>query len=281
MISEHLDQNYLAQLFSLNNQVVILTGGLGKLGTVFAETLVKSGGRVAIFDWVDTPNEHLVELAGQYPLIFLKVDITDESQVVEAVANVSKTWDVPTVLVNNAGWRASPNEVGRGGVPFENYPIDLWDEVFKINTTGAAICAKVVGGKMIAEKRPGVIINIASHYALVAPDQRIYQYKEEKIGRKFIKDPPYGASKAALIALTRDLATQWAPFGIRVVALAPGGVFNPASDPEFVSHYSAHVPLGRMAKIDEYNGALIFLASDASSYMTGNCLVVDGGWTSW
>ncbi|KKU07739.1 MAG: Oxidoreductase, short chain dehydrogenase/reductase family protein [Candidatus Magasanikbacteria bacterium GW2011_GWA2_45_39] len=281
MSSAQHDQNYLVQLFSLNNQVVVLTGGLGKLGTVYAHALVKAGGRVAIFDRIDTPNDSLIELSRHYPLMFLKVDITDESAVCEAVQKVAEAWDVPTVLINNAGWRASPNEGVKGGVPFEDYSMDLWDDIFKINAGGAAICAKVIGGKMIADKRTGVIINIASHYALVAPDQRIYQYKEEKIGRKFIKDPPYGASKAALIALTRDLATQWAPFGIRVVALAPGGVFNPASDPEFVAQYSAHVPLGRMAKIDEYNGALIFLASDASSYMTGNCLVVDGGWTSW
>jgi len=159
--------------------------------------------------------------------------------------------------------------------------MDIWDEVFEVNTKAAAICAKIVGKEMIETKREGIIINIASQLALVSPDQRIYEYRE-KIGKnKFVKDAPYGASKAALVALTRDLATQWAKYGIRVVTFAPAGVFNPNSDKEFVENYSFRVPMGRMANVDEYNGIIVFLASRASSYMTGTVLVADGGLTAW
>ena len=273
--------NYLTQLFSLKDKVAVVTGGMGRLGTEFTKALAQSGAKVAIFDIVDTPNQDLLDLSLKYPIKFLQVNIRIEAEVERAVKIVEDVWGIPNLLVNNAGWRASPNEKTRVSVPFENYPMDVWDEVFSINTTAAAICAKIVGGRLIKAKQTGTIINIASHYGLVSADQRIYDYRE-KIGKdKFVKDASYGASKAALVALTRDLATLWAPFGIRVVALAPGGVFNPKSDPEFVANYSARVPMGRMANIDEYNGAIVFLASDAASYMTGNCLVIDGGWTSW
>lgn len=275
------DSNYIYELFNLEDKVAILTGGLGRLGTEFTKALVKAGAKVAIFDVVDTPNETLTELVKEYPLMFLKVDITKEEEVVSGIKKIEEEWDTPTILINNAGWRASPNEPSKAGVPFEEYPIDVWEDVFKTNITGAAICSKILAKRIIETKKEGVIINIASHYALVSPDQRIYEYRESIGKNKFIKDASYSSSKAALIALTRDLSTQWAKYGIRVVALAPGGVFNPKSDKQFVDNYSQRVPLNRMARIDEYNAAILFLASKASSYMTGNVLTIDGGWTAW
>lgn len=275
------DQKYIYELFNLGERVAVVTGGMGRFGTEDAKILLKANARVAIFDIADEPNEELAGLAKDNLLRFYTVDVTKEEQVKEAVSKIEKEWDAPSILVNNAGWRASPNEVSRASVPFQEYPMDVWDEVFRINTTGAAICAKVVGGRLIERKKPGVIINIASHYALVSPDQRIYAYREAKGKGRFVKDASYSASKAALIAMTRDLATQWAPYGIRVVALAPGGAFNSKSDQEFVEQYNLRVPLGRMARVDEYNAAILFLASDASSYMTGSTLVMDGGWTAW
>lgn len=272
---------YINDLFDLKNQVVIVTGGMGKLGTEYTKALAMANSRVAIFDLIDEPNETLTELAKDYPVKFFKVDITKEEEVVRAVQEVEKIWDIPTILINNAGWKASPNVPSKGSVPAEDYPMDVWDEVFEVNLKTAAICAKVVGKRMIETKKEGVIINIASQLALVGQDQRIYEYRE-KIGKsKFVKDAPYGASKAALVSLTRDLAIQWAKYGIRVVAFAPGGVFNPSSDKEFVESYSYRVPMGRMANVDEYNGIIVFLASNASSYMTGNVIVADGGWTAW
>lgn len=272
--------DYIYNLFHLKNQVVILTGGMGKLGSNFAEALVKANGRVAIFDIVDTPSEKLSQLASRYPLIFMKVDITNEQEVRNAISDVEKKWDTPTILINNAGWKASPNEKTKASVPAEEYPVKMWEEVFRTNTTSAMICAKTVAQKMIQAKRAGVIINIASTFALVSPDQQVYEYKAKK-GRPFIKDASYSASKAALVALTRDLAVQWAKYNIRVVSFSPGGVHSEKSDPEFVKAYSLRTPLGRMANPDEYNAAILFLASDASSYMTGTNLVVDGGWTIW
>ncbi|MBI2670114.1 MAG: SDR family oxidoreductase [Candidatus Yanofskybacteria bacterium] len=272
---------YPFNLFDLNGQVVIITGGLGKLGSQFAKTLVQANAKVATFDITEKPNQELEELAREYPLLFLKVDITSENSVKKGLIAIEKQWGIPTILINNAGWKASPNNPQGAGEAFEEYPIDLWERVFKVNVTGAAICAKIIGKRIIEAEKNGVIINIVSQYALVAPDQRIYDYRQ-KIGKnKFVKDASYGASKAALVAMTRDLAIQWAPRGIRVVAVAFGGVLNPASDKEFIESYSQRVPLGRMANVDEYNGAILFLASGAASYMTGTTLVLDGGFTSW
>lgn len=271
---------YLYKLFNLKNKVVILTGGLGKIGTEYTEALVNAGAKVAIFDITSSPNEKLSKLAKKFPIKFFEVNITIEQEVIAKVRQLKKDWGGPSILINNAGWKPSPDKSTMASVPFEDYPMETWDEVFKINTTGAAICSKIIGGSMIKNKKGGVIINIASHYAMVSPDQRIYEYKEKKGQGKFIKDASYSASKAALYALTRDLATQWAKYGIRVNAFTPGGVFN-NGDPEFLAGYSYRTPLGRMARVDEYNGAIIFLASNASSYMTGANLIMDGGWTAW
>jgi NAD(P)-dependent dehydrogenase (short-subunit alcohol dehydrogenase family) len=274
-----IDTHYICDLFDLKQRVVVLTGGIGKLGTNFAEALVRANARVAIFDVVETPNERLAELAKSFPLLFLKVDVTNEAEVSAAVETVTKTWETPTGLINNAGWKASPNESTRASAPFEDYPMDVWNDVFRINTLSAAICSKIVGKGMIRHGQGGTILNIISHYALVSPDQRVYAHREAQTGRKFVKDPSYGASKAALLALTRDLATQWAPHGIRVVGLSPGGVLNPKGDPEFIKNYTQRTPLARMANEDEYNRAILFLMTD--TYSTGSNLIVDGGYTAW
>lgn len=272
---------YPFNLFDLSGQVAVITGGLGKLGSQFAKTLVQANAKVATFDITEKPNQELESLAQEYPLLFLRVDITNEESVKDGLAAIEKQWGVPTILINNAGWKASPNNPQGAGEAFEEYPMDLWERVFKVNVTGAAICAKIIGKRMIETEKNGVIINIVSQYALVGPDQRIYDYRQKIGKKKFVKDASYSASKAALVAMTRDLAIQWAPHGIRVVAVAFGGVLNPASDKEFIESYSQRVPLGRMANVDEYNGAILFLASGAASYMTGTPLVLDGGFTAW
>ncbi len=274
-------QSYLTSLFGLNNRVAIVTGGMGKLGTEFVQTLLYAGARVAVFDKITEPNETLKELAQHFSLSFHQVDLLDEEQIILATKHVEEAWETPTILVNNAGWRASPNIASDASVPFEQYPIAHWDEVFAINTKAAAACAKAAASSMIRAKKSGVIINILSVFALVAPDQSVYTYRE-KIGKPlFVKDPAYSASKAALLALTHDLAVQWAPHQIRVVAISPGGVENPQSDPEFVENYCQRVPMGRMAKQHELNGALLFLASDSASYITGANIIVDGGLSIW
>lgn len=274
-----LDISYLSQLFDLHEQVVVLTGGLGQLGTNYTEALLRANARVAIFDVVDTPNEQLAELAKNFPLLFLKVDVTNEEDVLRAIQQVKTIWDIPTILINNAGWRASPTEPSKASVPFEEYPMNVWEDVFRTNTMSAAICSKLVGNELIKAGRAGTIVNIASHYALVSPDQRSYAHREAQTGKKFVKDASYSASKAALLALTRDLATQWAPHNIRVMSLCPGGVITADVDKDFMKQYSSRTPLARMANANEYNRAILFLLTD--TYSTGSNLIVDGGYTAW
>jgi len=273
--------DYLSDIFGLKDKVVVLTGGMGKLGTEFAHALTYAGAKVAILDIVDTPNDRLKTLSEKFPVLFLKTDITEEAEIEKALDTIEKKWGTPSVLVNNVAWKASVNDPKGAGSSFEKYSMDLWDKIFALNTASAAKCAKIFGGRMVEKKITGSVVNIVSIYALVSPDQRVYEYRE-KIGKtRFIKDAAYGASKAALIALTRDLATLWAPKNIRVNALALGGVESQTNDKEFIQNYSNRVPIGRMAHLEEYDGALLFLVSDASSYVTGTTLVADGGWTAW
>lgn len=275
-----IPSKYLKELFGLKRRVAVVTGGAGKLGTEFVDALIAADAKVALIDIIE-PNHRLRSLAQKNSMIFFKADIRDEGEIRKVLLEIEKKWESPSILINNAGWKASPNNPQGAGQPFEAYPMDLWDQIFSINTTAAAKCAKIFGGRMVEKKISGSIINIVSHYALISADQRIYEYRERQGKPKFIKDAAYGASKAALISLTRDLATLWASQGIRVNAIALGGVLNSSSDQEFIKNYSARVPLGRMAQLDEYNGALIFLASQASSYITGTTLIADGGWTAW
>ncbi|MBP9668967.1 MAG: SDR family oxidoreductase [Candidatus Pacebacteria bacterium] len=272
-----IDERYVSRLFSLEKEVVVITGGLGKLATHMTEVLVKAGARVASLDVVDTPNETLQRLAEQYPLRFLKADVTNEQDVEKAIQGLEATWGVPTILINNAGWKASPNDPQGAGKPFEEYSMELWDTVIKINLKSAAVCSKVVGKRMV-EKGSGVIVGISSHYSLNSPDHGIYQYKVDDGKERFVKDASYGASKAGMNALMRDLAVQWGPHGIRSLAVAFGGVENPKSDQRFKDAYVKHVPLGRMARPDEYAGLILFLVSPAASYITGTTIVADGGW---
>src|SRR5690349_16332047 len=151
---------------------------MGKLGTEITSAFVAAGARVAVFDLVSTPNDTLRALAEKGSVRFYAVDVTDETQVEQAVENVAKDWGVPTILVNNAGWRASPNVPSPAGVPFERYPMEMWDEAFKVNARSAAVCSKVVGRRLIDGHLPGVMINVPSVYAMVSPDQRVYAYKE-------------------------------------------------------------------------------------------------------
>jgi NAD(P)-dependent dehydrogenase (short-subunit alcohol dehydrogenase family) len=182
------------------------------------------------------------------------------------------------VLVNNAALDSPPNAPASANGPFEHFPADVWRQTLDVNVTGVFLSCQVFGGQMAAAGR-GSIINVASIYGLVAPDQRIYEYRRRN-DEQFFKPAAYATSKSALLNLTRYLATYWAPQGVRVNTVTFAGVFND-QDPAFLAEYTKRVPLGRMARSDEYNGAIVFLASDASSYMTGANVVLDGGYTAW
>lgn len=263
-------KNYLDSLFGLNNKVVIITGGLGILGTEYVKALAQGGARVAVFDLHKPSVEN--ELTGyskKYPIKFYQVNITKRSEVEKALVKVKKSWETPSVLINNAALDFPPDKNKKESL--ENYPMEKWNAVLEVNLTGMLICCQVIGGAM-AEKQRGSIINISSTYGVVSPDQRIY--------KNFIKPVSYCVTKAGVLNLTRYLATYWSQNKVRVNTLTLGGVFN-NQDEDFIKRYSSRTPLGRMARRDEYVGAILFLSSEASSYMTGSNLIMDGGWTAW
>jgi NAD(P)-dependent dehydrogenase (short-subunit alcohol dehydrogenase family) len=268
-------------LFSVKDKVAVVTGGLGQLGRQFALALADRGARVAVFD-ITTDPVHVTARYGddavRPELMFCAADVTDRASLEAGLQAVSLRWGVPDILVNNAGLDSPPNAPASENGPFESYPLSSLQKVIDVNLTGVVLCCQVIGGAM-AEAGRGSIINISSIYGLVSPDQRIYTYRAAQ-GAAFFKPVAYSVSKSGLLNLTRYLATYWAGKGVRVNTLTFAGVFN-HQDPEFLRNYTARVPLGRMAGEDEYNGAVIFLASEASSYMTGANVVLDGGWTAW
>jgi NAD(P)-dependent dehydrogenase (short-subunit alcohol dehydrogenase family) len=250
------------ELFDLNGRVAVVTGGLGQLGSVYVDGLTQRGMRVAVFDVVaDDP-----------------VDVTSRSSIEAATERVIAEHGVPHLLVNNAAVDsppdAPPEEVG----PFETYPEESFDRVMDVNVKGTLLCCQVVGAAMAREGR-GSIVNVSSVYGLLSPQQDVYEFRRRE-GQSFTKPVAYSVSKSAILNLTRYLATYWAKDGVRVNTLTLAGVANDQPD-EFLKAYTARVPLGRMAEAGEALGAVVFLAADASSYMTGANLVVDGGWSAW
>jgi len=266
--------------FDVRGRVVVVTGGLGQLGRQFAGALVGRGAQVAVVDLdiaarVDAT--YGPEKAG-LGYFFVEGDVTSRASLERALQQIEQRWGPPYALVNNAALDSPPGAAAGENGPFEEYPEASWDRVMEVNAKGVFLACQVFGGRMARAGR-GSIINIASIYGLVSPDQRIYEYRRRG-GEAFFKPVAYSASKSAVLNLTRYLATYWAPHGVRVNTLTFAGVFN-NQDEEFLKGYCAKVPLGRMAREDEYNGAVIFLCSDASSYMTGSNVVLDGGFTAW
>lgn len=268
-------------LFSLDDRVVIVTGGLGQLGRQFTVALLDQGARVAVFD-VRTdggiPDDAFRAGMAADRLALFAVDITRRRAIDAALDELKGRWGTPHGLVNNAALDAPPSAPAEENGPFEHYPETSWDQVMRVNVTGTFLCCQAIGGAM-AEAGRGAVVNVSSIYGLVSPDQRLYEYRRSA-GNTFFKPVAYSASKSAVVNLTRYLATYWAPRNVRVNTVTFGGVYN-RQDDQFVEGYSRRVPLGRMARVDEYNGTIIYLLSDASSYMTGSNVVVDGGWTAW
>jgi NAD(P)-dependent dehydrogenase (short-subunit alcohol dehydrogenase family) len=271
-----IDFEMLERMFGLRGKIAIVTGGTGLLGREFVKTLHGAGARVAVFDLqTDVPEEYR-ELFKSEGVAVYRVDVTDRASIERALDEVVRKWGPPSILVNAAAIDVPPTYGGKV-LTFENYPEDLLRKILDVNVIGTILCTQVIGEKM-AESGGGSIINISSIYGEVSPDQRVYLKREGE--GTFIKPASYCISKGAISNLTKYLATYWAEKNIRVNCLIFGGVFN-QQDPEFVRNYSSRVPLGRMARKDEYNGAVLFLASDASSYMTGANIVIDGGYTAW
>ena len=259
-------------VFDLTARVIVVTGASGQLGTQFCAALQQRGARVVALDQAEQPGRP------SESWLPVRADITDRAALERALAAVEASFGVPDGLVNAAALDSPPGAPAGENGPFESYPEPSWDRVMDVNVKGTMLACQVIGGRMAAAGR-GSIINVSSIYGIVSPDQRIYEYRRAE-GDDFFKPVAYSASKSALLNLTRYLATYWAKANVRVNTVTFGGVFN-NQDARFLDGYTARVPLGRMARPDEYNGAIVFLLSDASSYMTGSNLVLDGGWTAW
>lgn len=267
--------NYLDNLFGLKGKVAIVTGAGGQLGGEFVTALLNAGSRVAAFDVsLDSPKARFKEIKSD-KLILVKADITKKESIKAGLKKVISKFGNPDILINNAAIDAPPNAGKQDTGPFEDYPEKSWDAMMNVNLKGMFICCQVIGGNM-GKTGGGSIINISSIYGILSPDQRIYEYKD----KPFIKPVTYSVSKSGVLNLTRYLATYWAKKKVRVNTVTFGGVFN-KQDAQFIKNYADKVPLGRMASQNEYNGAILFLASDASSYMTGSNLIIDGGWSAW
>jgi NAD(P)-dependent dehydrogenase (short-subunit alcohol dehydrogenase family) len=272
-------QSTMNSLFRLDDRVAVVTGASGKLGPVWINALAGAGARVAGLDLESSLGRPEIarlreELGGRFRAY--AADVTSRASLERACAQCAADLGPPAVLVNNAGID-SPPVAAASRYRMEDVPFEVSRTIFEVNTLGAFQSAQVFGREMLKAGR-GSIVNIGSLYASVSPDLRFYDH----LGGDppFLKPPAYGASKAALLNLTKYLATAWAPRGVRVNALSPGGVEG-GQDAEFKRKFCARVPLGRMASLDDLAGPLLFLASDASSYVTGIELRVDGGFTVW
>lgn len=257
----------MTQLFSLDGRVAVVTGGAGQLGGEIARGLAACGARVAIFD--------IEETAEGDGISSFVVDVTNRAAIERATDELA---DVPHVLVNAAALDSPPDAPAEEVGPFEDYPSESFDNVMQVNVKGTLLACQVIGGRMAATGR-GSIVNVSSIYGMLSPVQELYDFRRAA-GETFFKPVAYSVSKSALYNLTRYLATYWARSGVRVNTLTLAGVFDDQPQ-EFLDAYTARMPLGRMAEASEVVGPVVFLASDASSYVTGANVVVDGGWSAW
>lgn len=271
-------------LFSVKDKVIIVTGGLGQLGAQYVKTLHERGAKVAaLATRVDAARVDRVlgAIKDSDRLLCAEVNITDKASINRVLDSIEAKWGVPDGLVNNAGVDTQPSAPPEVSGPFEEFPEEVFREVVEVNLVGTFLMTQQVGKRMKQAGKGGSIINVGSIYGVVSPVQDIYSYKKEDTGIPFVKPVAYSAAKSGLYNFTRYCATYWGRDGIRVNTLTLSGVERSDQDPHFQKNYTHRIPIGRMAKAHEYNGAVVFLLSDASVYMTGSNVVVDGGWTAW
>ena len=270
----------LPPLFDLTGRIAIVTGGVGLLGSEFCRTLAEAGASVIISDLNGEAARNLAVSLTQngYRAASHETDVTSADSVKELVMDTIKAFGRLDILVNSAALdpKFDPHSSKSHSGAFESYPVELWQQALDVNLTGAMLCCQAAVQPML-EQGSGTIINLSSIYGISAPDQRLYQ----RVGSPPQYKPVYyTVTKAGILGLTKYLSAYYAGKNIRVNALTPGGVYN-GHDEEFLTAYAARSVMGRMAEKDEMNGALLFLASDASKYMTGANLIIDGGWTAW
>lgn len=273
----------IKQLFDLSGRIAVITGGAGMLGEMHAEAIAEAGGQPVLVDIngklaadkaKKLSNKYGVKAAG------IKTDITVPAEVEGMADSVIRQFGRIDILINNA---ANDPKVEAGSdeswTRFENFPMDQWQQDIAVGLTGAFLCSQAIGREM-ARRNGGVILNIGSDLSVIAPDQRIYRKEGLPEDKQPTKPVSYAVVKTALVGLTRYLAAYWADKHIRVNCLSPGGVYHNQPD-DFVAKLVTHIPMARMAEVDEYKGAVLFLVSDASSYMTGANLFIEGGRTCW
>jgi NAD(P)-dependent dehydrogenase (short-subunit alcohol dehydrogenase family) len=269
-------------LFDLTGRVAIVTGGAGLLGYYHGAILAGAGAHVVLLDLAAAnPQDRAMQMTAESgtKAIGIVCDITSEASIEDARKAIVERYGRIDILVNNAANNPKVEDGDTEWSRVENFSLAVWDADIRVGLTGAFLCSRIFGAEMVRGKS-GVIVNVASDLAVIAPDQRLYRVDGLPEHEQPVKPVTYSVVKAALLGLTRYLATYWNAGNIRVNAISPGGVFN--DQPEvFLSRLKELIPLGRMAERDEYQGAILFLCSDASSYMTGANLVVDGGRTCW
>lgn len=270
----------VATLFSLENRTAIVTGGAGLLGYYHGAILASAGANVVLLDLEKAnPKGRAEQLRKEYggEAIGLPADITSEASLQNVRDQLLEKYGRIDILINNAANNPKVEDGNSSWSRLENFSLDMWEADLRVGLTGAFLCSRVFGAEM-AKRKSGVIVNIASDLAVIAPDQRLYRLEGVSENEQPVKPVTYSVVKTGLVGLTRYLATYWSSSNIRVNAISPGGVFN--GQPEvFLSKLNQLIPMGRMANRDEYQGAILFLCSDASSYMTGTNLVIDGGRT--
>lgn len=273
----------LETMFDLTGRVAVITGGTGLLGQQHAEAIASAGGIPVLadirLDSVDPQSAAFKEHFGEQACA-IKTDITKSESVKALLAEVMNRYGRVDILINNAA--NNPKMEKTAEVEFsrlENFPLMQWEADLSVGLTGAFLCSQIIGSEM-AKHKHGVIVNVASDLAVIAPDQRLYRKPGLPADQQPVKPVTYSVVKTGLIGLTRYLATYWADAGIRVNAISPGGVYNNQLD-DFVQRLANLIPMGRMANADEYQAAILYLCSDASSYMTGTNMVIDGGRSCW
>jgi NAD(P)-dependent dehydrogenase (short-subunit alcohol dehydrogenase family) len=270
--------------FNLKGKVCIITGGAGLLGVPHAETILEAGGIPVILDINKKSIELVIQkLDKKYKKKGLGIvsDITSKEDLESAKRKILLKYKRIDVLINNAANnpKVENNKSKTNWSRFENFPQEIWKNDLDVGLTGAFYCSQVFGSVM-AKQRRGVILNVSSDLGIIAPDQRIYQKKGLKVSQQPVKPVTYSVVKHALIGLTKYLATYWVGEGVRVNAICPGGVYN-SQNADFVKKLVNLIPMGRMARKDEYKATVLYMISEASSYMTGSVVIVDGGRTCW
>jgi NAD(P)-dependent dehydrogenase (short-subunit alcohol dehydrogenase family) len=270
---------FLERLLSLRGKTALVTGATGVLGRHFSSALAGAGANVVLLDLdQDALNLLAQELAQTHGVqaVGVKCDLSSAETIREVMPPVIAKWQ-PEILLNNAASKGP--DINRFFDPPSSFSPEVWREIMAVNLDAMFWMAQLVADALVARKTAGSLIQVSSIYGVVAPDQRIYE-GSEYLGRQINTPAIYSASKGGVVALSRYMATYWGSHGIRSNTLTPGGVFSGQND-TFVKSYSSRVPLGRMGRAEDLIGAMVFLASDASAYITGQNIIIDGGWTAW